>query len=331
MITSPMPFMEAIRFLLEKEQLPADWDAALWQAQEPDFQTKAFFSAKVENARFLDRAHGLIFDYMANVRETIVQPDGTEVTALKVAGREHFVKRMRDFMIAEGMAKQEEFKDVNQKDVQDIRSLSRLRLIFDTNVRQSYGYGQWKQGMTSAALKAFPAARLVRDMGVKEPRPRHQDNLGEVLLKTDPRWADFHNARDIGGFGVPWGPYGFNSGCTQEDVSKSDAIALGLNVDNVQPVPAQITDRTEASTKTMDPEIKRKLLEELRAGKKNLDPADAARNAAADTRRIMLTRGLTDAEGRGDYVKAQKYRKAFAKLPERGLRVFDEGDTIRLD
>ena len=331
MITEPMPFMEAIRFLLEKEQLPADWDAADWQAQEPDFQTKAFFSAKVENARFLDRSQGLIFDYMAKVRETIVQPDGTVVTALKVGGREHFVERMMKFMIAEGMAKHEEFKDVNQKDVTDIRSLSRLRLIFDTNVRQAYGFGQWKQGMTPAALKAFPAARLIRDRGVKEPRPRHQANLGEVLLKTDPRWAGFHNAREIGGFGVPWGPYGFNSGVTQEDVSKGEARKLGLDVDSVSPQPAKLTDGSEASTKKMDPAIKAKLLAELRAGKKNLDPSEVARKAAADTRRIMLERGLADAEERGDTSKAGKYRKAIAELPDAGLKVRDEGDKIVLE
>ena len=128
MITTPMPFQEAIAFLLGKEQLPAEWDAAMWAEQEPDFQTKALFSAKVENARFLDRAQGQIFDCMANVAETIVQPDGTTVTALKVAGREHFVKRMRDFMIAEGMAAEGEFVGVNQKDVTDVRSVARLRL-----------------------------------------------------------------------------------------------------------------------------------------------------------------------------------------------------------
>lgn len=331
MITEPIPFPEAIRYLLEKEQLPADWDAAMWQAQEPDFQTKAYFSAKVENARFLDRLQGYLFDYMAKVRETIVQPDGTVVTALKVGGREHFVERVTKFMLAEGMVKPGEISTVNQKDVTDIRSLSRLRLIFDTNVRQAYGFGQWKQGMTPAALRAFPAARLIRDRGVKEPRPRHQANLGEVLLKTDPRWADFHNAREIGGFGVPWGPYGFNSGVTQEDVSKATARKLGLDVDSVSPQPAKVTDGAEASTKKMDPDIKAKLLAELRAGKKNLDPAEVARKAAADTRRIMLDRGLADAEGRGYASKAAKYRKAIAELPDSGLKVRDEGDKIVLE
>jgi hypothetical protein len=343
MITESIPFPEAVRFLLDKEDLPAEWDAADWTAQEPDFRNRAFWSAKVENARFLDRAHGLIFDYMAKVRETIVQPDGTVVTALKVGGRADFTDRMTKFMIAEGMAKPGEFVNVDQKDLTDIRSVARLRLIFDTNVRQAYGYGQWKQGMKPAVLRAFPAARLIRERGVKEPRPRHQNNLGEVRLKTDPRWAEFHNAREIGGFGVPWGPYGFQSGVTQEDVSRREAIKLGLMVDirNLDATPAdvsrkRITDGLEASVKGMDPAIKAKLLEELRAKKAALGnpierAGEAGRRAGENARREMLSRGLADAEARGDAGKAAKYRKAIAELPDAGLKVRDDGDKIVLE
>ena len=326
-----MFFEEAINFLLGKEDLPAEWAAADWQEQEPDFRNQAYFSANVENARFLDRSHGLIFDFMVKTTEQIPQPDGSVKVALKTAGREHFVKRMRDFMIAEGMAKPEEFKSVNQKDVKDIRSLSRLRLIFDTNVRQAYGFGQWKQGMKPAVLRAFPAARLIRDRGVSEPRPRHQENLGEVLLKTDPRWAEFHNDPLIGGFGVPWGPYGFNSGVTQEDVDREEAKALGLDVDSIAPKPAKITDGTKASTKKMDPDLKAKLLEELRGGPKPRDPEEAARQAAAEVRKEMLQRGLADAHQRADVAKAEKYRDAIAALQEQGLTVREEEDRIILD
>ena len=45
---------------------------------------------------------------------------------------------------------------------------------------------------------------------------------------------------------------------------------------------------TWASVRNMDPANKAKLIAELRAGKKNLDPAEVARSAAADTRRIIL-------------------------------------------
>ena len=83
-------------------------------------------------------------------------------------------------------------------------------------------------------------------------------------------------------------PYGFQSGVTQTDVSKSEARQLGLAVDNdpLPAKPAKITDGTEASTKKMDPDIKKKLLEQLRGGPKAKYPAQAGRDAAADVRRI---------------------------------------------
>lgn len=338
MIIQPLPFQDAIEFLLGKEQLPAEWDASMWQDQEADFRTRAFWSSRVENARFLDRAQGLIFDYLSKVREDVTTPAGEETTALKVGGRADFVMLMREFMMEEGMAKPHEFKDVDQNDVEDIRSMARLNLIFDTQVRQAYGFGQWKQGMTPAALAAFPAARLVRQRGVKLPRPRHQTNLGEVLLKTDPRWAEYHNGRDIGGFGVPWGPYGFNSGVTQRNVSRKEAEKLGLDVASIPSQPGgkvKVTDGLQASVRKMDPELKQRLLDGLRSGPKPRDPNEAARQAAREAaervRREMMQRGLQDAIRRGDTAREQKYRQAFADLPNRGLRVVDQGDSISLE
>ena len=332
MITQPMPFEEAIRYLLDKEQLPAEWNSATWREQESDFRTQAFFVSRVENARFVDRAQTLVFDYLAKVRETVTTPEGERTTALSVADRFHFVKLMRDFMIAEGMAKPEEFKDVDQKDVADIRSLARLNLIFDTNVRSAYGYGQWKQGMEPAVLRAFPAARLIRDRGVKVPRPRHQAHLGDVRLKTDlPWWANYQNAKSIGGFEVPWGPYGFNSGVTQEDVSRKEARALGLPVDKVPTAETPpITAGTKASTKKMDPALKKKLIRELRNGPKARSPEEAAREAAANARRTALNRGLEEAVQRGDADNVERYREALSALPSPRLDVADNGDEIAL-
>ena len=331
MITAPMFFDDAINFLLGKEDLPSDWSSKVWQDQEPEFRNKAFFSATMEKGRFLDRAHGLIFDHLAGVEETIIQPDGTKVTALKTFDRAHFVERMQKFMLTEGMVEKGDFAKVNQSDVRDIRSLARLNLIFDTNVKQAYGFGQWKQGQVPAVLEAYPAGRLVRDRGVMEPRLRHEVNLDEVNLKNDPRWATYHNNKDIGGFGVPWGPYGFNSGVNQEDVSREEAQSLGLAVDSVTPQDGRITDGTQAGTKRMDPDIKAKLLAELRSGPQPQDPAAAGKRAAENTRRIMLQRGIDDAISRGDAEGLAKYRQAFAALPERGLRVVDDGDSIRLE
>jgi len=315
-VKEALQFDEAIDYFASKTSKPADWNSAEWAARRDEVRTKAFWSSRVENTRFLQRAHNLLDGFIARRSEVVINPDGVPGVALKTANRTAFVDRMRRFMIEEGMASKTEFASVNQKDVQDLRSMKRLELIFDTNVRQSYGYGQWKQGMTPAALRAFPAARLIRDRGVEEPRPRHQDNLGEVRLKTDPRWSQFHNAREIGGFEVPWGPYGFNSGVTQEDVSRREAKRLGLPVDQVAPVDASSTDGLAASVKRLDPELRRKLAEELRRGPKARDPKQAARDAAKDTRAEMLRRGLTSALSKGDTSKADRFRQALATVQD---------------
>jgi hypothetical protein len=324
----PLPFEEALKFFTEKEQLPAGWDSAAWQGVEPDFRNRAFWSAKVANARLVDRLQTLLFDFMAQVRDDVTLPDGTQTTVLRVADRSDFVKQMREFMIEEGIAEPEEFSDVNQAYVQDIRSLSRLNLIFDTNTRQAYGYGQWVQGMTPAARRAFPAARLVRERGVMEPRPRHQENLGEVRLKTDPWWSEYINAPDIGGFGVPWGPYGFNSGVNQEDVSRRDAEKLGLR-DNGEEIDApSINEGLSASTKGMGPSVKSELLKELRSRRAPRDPGEAAREAAARARRRALERGLENAQRTGEGDKAQEYQRALDAMPSAGFTVRDEGERI---
>lgn len=329
-----MEFKEAIGSLLDKDQVPASWDSAHWALMEPEARIRAFFSAKVENARFLDRAQGLLFDYMAKVRDDITTTDGDKTRALRVAGREHFVKLMREFMITEGMAQPDEFKDMPQADVQRLGSMARLRLIFDTNVRQAYGYGQWKQGMEPDALKAFPAARLVRRRGVMEARPRHAANIGEVRAKTDMYWwASYQNSPEIGGFGVPWGPFGFNSGTDQQNVSREEAEKLGVHLPPSPPDLPGLNDGLQASTKRMDPALKAKLLAELRSGPKLTDPREAGKEAAAQVRREMLNRGLTESLGKGNAAMVEKYREALAKLPQtgNGFAVHEDGDKITLD
>jgi hypothetical protein len=325
----PLPFQEALEFFTEKEQLPSDWDSATWAAQEPDFRNRAFFSARVSNGRLLDRLQTLIFDFVAQVRDDVTLPDGTQTTVLRVGDRSDFVKQMREFMIEEGIATADEFAGVNQNDLKDIRSMARLNLIFDTNVRQAYSFGQWKQGMTPAARRAFPAARLVREREVKSPRPRHQQNMGEVRLKSDIQWwSNFINDPAIGGFGVPWGPYGYGSGAVQEDVSRREAADLGLRDDGAAIPEYGINEALAASTKGMDPSVKSELLKELRSRRAPRDPVEAAREAAARARRRALERGLENAQRTGEGNRVEEYQRALDAMPSPGFTVRDEGERI---
>lgn len=298
MIDTPMPFKEAIEFILDKDPDPKDWSARQWSLMEPEVRNRAFFSAKIEDARFLDRAQTLIFEFLTDSAEDVTLEDGTKTRRLLTSNRADFVRRMREFMVAEGMAdSEEEFAGVSQTDIQDVRSEDRLRLIFDTNVRQSEGFGQWKQGMTPAVLRRFPAARLIRQRGVMEPRLRHAASEGEVRLKTDEAWwAGFQNDPAIGGFGVPWPPYGFNSGMGQEDVSREEAIALGLNVDSVAPPeePRKLTDGVKTELDDMSPEIRRKLIADLRnPPKSNMEDAalEAVKRVKERNRQRAASRG----------------------------------------
>ena len=332
-----MPFEEALSFLLEKDPNPSEWSAADWAEERPAVRVRSFISSRVESARFLDRAQGMIFDYLTKVREEVTTPEGEKTTALRVGGREDFVMLMRRFMIGEGMARPEEFQSVNQKDLEDIRSVSRLRLIFDTNVRQAYGYGQWKQGMKPAVRRAFPAARLVRVRGVLGPRPRHAAHEGEVRLKTDlDWWAKYQNDPQIGGFGVPWGPYGFHSGMGQEDVSRAEAKRLGLRFDTggeemkTTSLPG-INDGLQFSVRGMDAGTKQKLLEELRRGPAPASPEDAAREAAANVRRVALLRGLRRAEETGDAAELARIQELLRAEPFRQFpAVREEGEEIKI-
>jgi len=256
-IKKALKFLDAIAFIVDKIIVPDDeWDQQDWIDEEENIETRAFFSSRVENARFLNRAKKHLEDRIQNTVE-----DTPKGKALKAGGRADFVRSMRDFMVKEGMANEDEFRDA--EGVTDIRSESRLKLIYDTNLRQAYGYGGWKQGQKPAILRRYPAQRFRRSFKVNEPRPLHEENDGEVRLKSDESFWLEMNSSEIGGFEVPFGPWGFNSGMGVEDVSREDAAALGLSVDGVKPVKAELNENLQAAVKTMDDDVKAKLKAEL--------------------------------------------------------------------
>lgn len=267
MIEEPMTFPEAIEFILEKDIVPeSEWEEKEWRDKERDVALRAFFSAKVEEARFLDRMQSFLFDTLAGTTEKVVGPDGVERVALRGGDRATFILKMQEAMLQEGMMSgDDEFQEVNQSDITDIRSEARLKLIYDTNMRQAYGYGQWKQGQHPAILKRFPAQRLVRDREVREPRERHALSEGEVRLKSDKAyWAGYQNDPEIGGFSVPWPPFGFNSGMGVQDVDREEAQALGLKVDDIKPAEDKgLNAGLKASTDTMGEDAKEMLRREL--------------------------------------------------------------------
>jgi hypothetical protein len=269
MTNKPQPFFDALLSLKDKTPKGSPFRTAEWSAESADVRTKAFFSAGVENVRFLERAQSLLIDYQERATEEVINPTtGEKETILKVGSRADFVRRIREFMVAEGMTDPDDFLG-SQTDLTDITQRSRLQLIFDTNTRQAFGYGRWKQSMSPAVLDAYPAARFIRHSGAEEKRPRHEESEGEVRMKTDDGfWADFQNGADIGGFEVPWAPYGFNSHMDQEDVPRAEAEELGL-IDKGERVRRDnggvtLIEKLKASLNKLSPELRKKLRAELK-------------------------------------------------------------------
>ena len=257
MLDHSQPFLEAVSFLADKTPKGSPFSSAQWTAQGPDITTKSLFSAGIENTRFLQRGQTLLDDFLTKQTEEVTHK-GVTSTKLKVGSRADFVRKMREFQLKEGMAKESDFKG-SQTDIKNITKLSRLQLIFDTNIRQSFGYGRWKQSMHPAVLDAFPASRFVRLPGSFMKRPRHLASEGEVRLKTDlAYWAQYQNAESIGGFEVPYAPFGFNSNMTTRDVTRKAAERMGLIKKGeriTQAEPERLTDKVQADLEDVDPKI----------------------------------------------------------------------------
>jgi len=283
MITRPVPFEQAVKMLESRDIVPAsEWNAALWRSKREEVAQRSFFSANVENMRFLNRAKKFISDTLQQATKEVIDPNGKTVRMLSGGDRATFVQTMREFMIQESMVTEEdEFFEVDEKDITDLRSENRLKLIYDTNLRQAFGFGQWKQGQTPTILKRVPAQRFVRDRIVRVKRLRHAEGEGDVRLKSDVEyWANYQNDPKIGGFGVPWAPFGFNSGMGLQDVDREEAIALGLPVEKIKPDTKRgLNSKLGAAMKNVDPDLKRKLLLKLR-GYEAPDAAERGRRAA---------------------------------------------------
>jgi hypothetical protein len=248
--TTPIPFAEALEKLRERKITPTALGTEELALIPVELRERAFFSAKVESARVLQSMKDYGDDFLAANR--------MDNGGLKATGRAEFVADMRELAIREGLGKVDpETGRINpliaESDLTDIRSISRLELIFDTMTEAAQEYGYFIQGQDPAILDVFPAQRFIRIRPVSAPRSYHAANEGTVKRKDDTAfWLSMN--RD---FGVPWGPWGFNSGMGVEDVDRDEAIALGVMKESatVKPVKRKFNEGLEASTRGLDGDI----------------------------------------------------------------------------
>jgi hypothetical protein len=245
---SGLPFAEAVQKLGTRSPIGSYLTTWYWQNKVPvALRERAFFSATIENVRFLDRAQTFLENFLNRVTST----NETGETYLKAGGRAQFIEEMQQFALREGMGP---LDPEDAGTIKDITSEGRLALIFDTNIKSAADFGYWKQGQDPDVLQEFPSQRFIRVAPVNVPRPRHEANRGAEKRKDDLDFWLYMNAPDIGGFGVPWGPWGFNSGMDVEDISRNESDKLGLTKpdETLKPVDNQLNDQLQASTANLD-------------------------------------------------------------------------------
>jgi hypothetical protein len=267
--------MQAFLDALNKRSIfPAGFRSREWAAVAPAIRQRSFFSATVSSARVLTRWRSMLLDWLEASTEEVVTPTGETVTAYKEVGLAKFRERAADLLISEGLATKADFKNTS---ISNPVSNARLQLVFTTNIEQAQEFAYWQQRIQDEDyLNRYPAAEFIRRPGGNPEyfRPLHIENTGQIR-----RWDDWEfwlrmNSREIGGFSVPWGPWGFNSYMAQIPVRRAKAESLGLvrkgeriKVPDltrwgVEPA-KRLNAGLEADLKDVTPEIKEKAVRSL--------------------------------------------------------------------
>ena len=221
-------FLTAVQELAKRKPVPSPFNSAEWQQVAVAIRQRAFFSATVNNVNVLTKWREMLLDWLDGATEEIEMPDGSKQTAFAEVGLGKFRERAARFAIQEGLATEEDFAD--QK-ISNVISNARLQLVFNTNTEQAQEFAYYKERMADPGyLNLYPAAKFVRRAGgnPKYFRPKHVANEEQIRRWDDLEFWVSMNLEQDGGFGVPWGPWGFNSYMRQEPVKRKVAERLGL-------------------------------------------------------------------------------------------------------
>jgi hypothetical protein len=253
LLSTPQTLERATASLDARTPIASVLRTAQWAEVPAQLRRRAFFSAGVDWSRFLDQGKSKLLDALSMRKEQVKNGEA-------YVDRSSWIGDMRKLVIAEGKG---EGSDPN--DLTDLASRARLKLIFDTQTRQAFGFSSWKRDQDPELLNVAPAQELLPSTA-RQPRQdwesRWESAGGRlvegrmVALKTDPVWTG------ISRFGVPWPPFDFGSRRLLEDVSRAEAERLGLiDADTVlDPAQAAFTDSAEAQLSDFNPDTREALL-----------------------------------------------------------------------
>jgi hypothetical protein len=211
-------------------------DSAAWASFPLALAERAFFSSKVAHAALLAEAQ----------KQAARLLDGsTDRAQARVA-----LKQILGTLGAP-----------DSGDLTDLSSDRRLNLILDMNSDQAAGYARFAgEQQDEDFLLMYPCQELLRAAAARQPRDwgmRWADAGGEffsgrmIARKDSPVWTG------ISRFGTPWPPYDFGSHMDVVDISRDEAVRLGVIAqdERIKPQLPDFNAKLEASVSDPKPEL----------------------------------------------------------------------------
>ncbi|MFA6962442.1 MAG: hypothetical protein WC205_16930 [Opitutaceae bacterium] len=217
-----LPFEEALASEAARRWLPTTLSSGELARLQPALLRRSRFSAKVSEFAHLDELGAGFSDVLAGK---------LDVATARLRIKQHLWRTGY------------QAPPDKTGGLEDLASSARINLQIGTNVEMMRGLGNYIQGQQADILDMYPAQRLVRVIETKVQRDWEQRwkdaggpaGTGLVALKTDKVWVNLSR------FGNPYPPFDFNSGMGVEDVSRREAMALGLIDLNTQLFPDNVT------------------------------------------------------------------------------------------
>lgn len=229
--------LDAISRISELTPVGSALRSADWQRIVPaQLRNQAQFSAGVESIRVLDLVQDKLLKAVSGASEAVKNGEA-------MVDRSSFVGDMKKLLAEEGLG-------TGKGGLTDISSAQRLRLIFDTQMDRAHAYARHKAGQHPDLLDAIPAQELVRQearTAQRDWRSRWTAAGGQIYrgrmiaLKSSPIWTSINR------FGTAFPPFDFGSGMGVEDVSRAEAIELGVIGPSDVVEPAQDTGMGEVT------------------------------------------------------------------------------------
>jgi hypothetical protein len=256
MPSNPNPL--AVAAIQAKTPIGSPLNTAGWEKVPIALRNTSVFSAKIERFRFLQRIHDRVTTAIEMIRREGMGKDGGPGA---YQTKEKFVAELQQIAREEGLDPRNFGEPGKLGGLQDPTSVRRLNLIFDMQTGQIQEFAKWKMDQDPDVLDAYPAQEFIRVSPRKHARTdwvRRWKAAGGKLyggrmiaLKTDPVW------KKLSRFGNPWPPFDFGSGMGVRDISRREAVKLGLlkEGERVKPIERDFNDNLQASVKDLSPKM----------------------------------------------------------------------------